>query len=60
MILSAVMLLKYLHEEEEALKLEKALIEVLNEGKKITPDLGGNFKTEDMTQEIIRKLKSMK
>jgi 3-isopropylmalate dehydrogenase/methanogen homoisocitrate dehydrogenase len=60
MILSTVMLLRYLHEEEEALKLEKALIRVLKEGKKITPDLGGNFKTEDMTQEIKLKLRSMK
>ncbi len=38
MILSAVMMLDYLGEPEEARKLESALLEVLNERKVITPD----------------------
>lgn len=58
MILSAVMMLEYFQENEEALKLEKALTEVLSEGKKLTPDLGGNSRTTEMTGEVKEKLKS--
>ncbi len=57
MILSAVMMLRYLQEMEEAEKLEKALTEVLLEGRKLTPDLGGNSKTMEMAREIEEKLK---
>ena len=56
MILSAVMMLDYLEEHEEARKLESALLEVLNEGKVITPDLGGSSKTMEMAEEIKYKL----
>ena len=56
MILSAVMMLDYLEEPEEARKLESALLEVLNEGKVITPDLGGSSKTMEMAEEIKYKL----
>ncbi len=56
MILSAVMMLNYLKENSEAQRLEKALSEVLNEAKKLTPDLGGNSKTADMAREIKGKL----
>lgn len=58
MILSAVLLLKYIKEHEEALKLENALADVLREGKKLTPDMGGNSRTDEMTKEIKRKLES--
>lgn len=57
MILSAVMMLEYLQENEEARKLEEALAEVLREGKKLTPDLGGNSRTTEMAREIKGKLK---
>lgn len=57
MILSAVMMLKYLQETGEACKLEKALVEVLREQKTLTPDLGGNSKTTEMAREIKGKLK---
>jgi isopropylmalate/isohomocitrate dehydrogenase-like protein len=56
MILSAVMMLDYLEEAEEARKLESALLEVLNERKVITPDLGGSSKTMEMAEEIEYKL----
>ncbi|MBM4241308.1 MAG: NAD-dependent isocitrate dehydrogenase [Euryarchaeota archaeon] len=56
MILSAVMMLNYLEEYHEALRLEKALIQVLAEGKTVTPDLGGNSKTLKMAEEIRKKL----
>ncbi len=55
MVLSAVMMLEYLNESEEARKLEKALIKVLNEGKIVTNDLGGNASTMEMAAEIRTK-----
>ena len=56
MILSAVMMLNYLQEYEEASKLQNALSEVLRKGKKLTPDLGGTSKTGDMAQDIKEKI----
>jgi 3-isopropylmalate dehydrogenase len=56
MILSAVMMLDYLEEHEEARKLENALIKVLSEGKVVTRDLNGESSTMDMASEVRRKL----
>jgi 3-isopropylmalate dehydrogenase len=56
MILSAVMMLDYLEEHEEARKLEDALIKVLSEGKVVTGDLNGKSSTMDMAREIRNKL----
>ena len=56
MILSAVMMLDYLEEHEEARKLENALIKVLSEGEVVTKDLNGESSTMDMAREIRRKL----
>jgi 3-isopropylmalate dehydrogenase len=55
MVLSAVMMLDYLNEGEEARKLEKALINVLGEGKIVTKDLGGTASTMEMAAEIRNK-----
>ena len=52
MILSAVMMMDHLGEPYEARKLENALLDVLNEGKVLTPDLGGSSKTMEMAEEI--------
>lgn len=57
MILSAVMMLDYLGEYQEAVRLENALIEVLSEGKTVTPDLGGSSSTMEMANEVRRKLR---
>ncbi len=56
MILSACMMLRHLGFAEEASKVEKALEEVIAEGK-TTPDLGGNLKTMEMAMEVVKKLK---
>ena len=56
MILSAVMMMDYLGEPYEARKLENALLDVLCEGKVLTPDLGGSSKTMEMAEEIRDKL----
>lgn len=55
MILSAVLMLEYLDENEEASKLEKALISVLEEGKVVTADLGGTASTMEMAAEVRSK-----
>ncbi len=55
MVLSAVMMLEYLGEIEEARKLEKSLISVLTESKIVTKDLGGTASTMEMAAEIKAK-----
>lgn len=57
MILSAVMMMDHLGEASEARKLEYALLDVLNERKVLTPDLGGSSKTMEMAEEIRSKLR---
>ncbi|MBX7076076.1 MAG: NAD-dependent isocitrate dehydrogenase [Methanobacteriaceae archaeon] len=59
MILSAVMMLNYLGESEKAEKLDKAIINVLKEGKNVTPDLGGKSSTNEMANAIKDKLNSL-
>lgn len=56
-ILSAVMMLSHLGEEEMAQKIRAALLAVLAEGKKVTYDLGGAAATSEMTAAIIEKMK---
>ena len=56
MILSAVMMLDYLDENDAARKLENALVKVLAEGKVVTGDLGGKASTMEMAAEVRRKL----
>jgi 3-isopropylmalate dehydrogenase len=56
MILSAVLMLDYLEENEAARKLENALVNVLAEGKVVTVDLGGSASTMEMAAEIRSKL----
>lgn len=56
MILTSVMMLNYLNETEAARVIEDALIEVLQEGRYVTSDLGGEASTQKMTEAIIRKI----
>ncbi|MDD1775192.1 MAG: NAD-dependent isocitrate dehydrogenase [Methanobacterium sp.] len=56
MILSAVLMLNYLEENEAARQVEQALVEVLSEGKKVTPDMGGKASTMEMAREVKEKL----
>lgn len=57
-ILSAVMMLRYIGEVAAADRIDSALTAVLREGKHVTPDLGGNGGTRRMTEAIIAKLKN--
>ncbi len=56
MLLSTAMMLDYIGEKGNAEKLNKAIYKTLKDGKKITNDLGGNAKTSEMVNEIIRNL----
>ena len=58
MILSAVLMLRYIGEAAPADRIEKALCEVLEEKRTITRDLGGNAGTQAFAQAIVQKLKS--
>lgn len=56
-ILSGMMMLKYIGENEAAEKIEKALIETLKEKDKGTRDLGGNLGTKEFAEEIIKNIR---
>ena len=56
MMLSAVMMLKYLGENESGEKLENAILKLLTDAKVLTGDLGGNATTNEVTNEIIKLL----
>lgn len=55
-LFSAVMMLEYINERELADRLRNAIFAVLEEGKILTVDLGGNSSTTEFTQAIINKL----
>jgi isocitrate dehydrogenase (NAD+) len=62
-ILSAVLMLRYLKEDQAANSLEQALAQVISEGKFVTYDLKKNRNdpaavgTKEMAEAIIKKLK---
>lgn len=58
LILSGVLMLRFLREKDAADRVEAAVGKVLAEGKTITGDLGGNASTWDFTQAVISVLKS--
>lgn len=55
-ILSACMMLDYLGESESARKIEKIIVDVIQEGKVVTPDLGGTASTQEMAEYIASKI----
>jgi isocitrate dehydrogenase (NAD+) len=59
MILSAVMMLRYLGQSGVADRIETALAMVLREKRAVTRDLGGNAGTKQMTAAIVEKLKTV-
>lgn len=56
MILSAVLMLRYLNETEAADRVETALAEVIRESKTVTYDLGGTAKGMEMAAAIVAKM----
>ncbi|MGI9951051.1 isocitrate/isopropylmalate dehydrogenase family protein [Moorellaceae bacterium AZ2] len=55
-ILSGVMMLEHLGEDEPAARVRQAVNEVLLEGKYLTYDLGGTAGTQEMAEAIVRRL----
>ena len=56
MMLSAIMMLRYLGENEAADKFDAAILKVLNEGKTLTSDLGGSASTMEVAETIKKNL----
>lgn len=56
LILSSVMMLRHLGEQEAATRIEKAVLAVLAEGQHMTGDLGGKATTTEITDAIIEKM----
>lgn len=59
MVLSGALMLESLGEKDNALKIRKAVAEVLKEGKHTTYDLGGTAGTNQMTDAIIDKTRTV-
>jgi isocitrate dehydrogenase (NAD+) len=58
LLLSAVMMLRYMQLNPYADKIEKACFDVIREGQKLTGDLGGKAKCSEFTDEICRKIEA--
>jgi len=56
LLLSSVMMLRYMNLPTYAAKIEQACYETIKEGKVITGDLGGNGKCSEYTDEICKKI----
>ena len=52
-ILSGAMMVRHLGHEEAAAALEGAVLEVLGEGRHLTPDLGGSAKTTEVGDAVV-------
>ena len=56
MMLSAIMMLRYLGENEAADKFDDAILKLLNDANTLTGDLGGNATTMEVAGEVINNL----
>lgn len=53
---SSLLMLEYLHMEDTAKKIRKAIYRVTNKGAVLTPDLGGSASTTEFTEAVIQEL----
>ena len=56
-LMSAILMLRQIDENDAANRVEKAMLDVFLEGKTLTNDLGGTAKTADFANAIIGKIK---
>jgi isocitrate dehydrogenase (NAD+) len=56
LLLAGVMMLEHLEMNQEAARIHAALVQTVQEGRVLTPDLGGSASTTEFTQEVIRRL----
>lgn len=59
LLLSSVMMLRYMGLNQHAAKIEAACFAVIKEGTTLTGDLGGRAKCSEFTDAIIRKVEAM-
>jgi isocitrate dehydrogenase (NAD+) len=59
LIQSALLMLDYLNESTAADRIRQALQAVLADGKTLTPDLGGQARTTEFTEAIVRKMETV-
>ena len=57
LLLSGVMMLRHLGEEQAAQRVEDALVAVIGEGTHLPQDLGGKTGTQEFADAIIEKLR---
>ena len=55
-LMSAVMMLRHIGEQNAAARIEKAMLDVFGDGKSLTRDLGGTAKTDEFARAIVEKL----
>jgi isocitrate dehydrogenase (NAD+) len=55
-LISGIMMLRWLQEEAAADRIEKAMFAVLDERKHVTYDVGGTAKTDEYAQAIVDKM----
>lgn len=55
-LLSGVMMLEFMGEQKVAERIERAIFDVLSEGRTLTGDLGGTANTAEFTDALIDKL----
>ena len=55
-LMSGIIMLRHLGENDAAVRIEKAMFEVFAEGKALTRDLGGTAKTNEFARAIVDKL----
>ncbi|HEX9823429.1 MAG TPA: isocitrate/isopropylmalate dehydrogenase family protein [Actinomycetota bacterium] len=56
MILTSVLMLRHLREDDAADRLEAAVAATVEEGRAVTPDMGGTAKTMEVAETIARRL----
>jgi isocitrate dehydrogenase (NAD+) len=57
MILTGAMMLQHLEEREVAGRIEDAVADLLVKGEVLTPDMGGTATTDEVTKEILTRLR---
>lgn len=53
---SAALMLRHLGYGDGATRIERAVDDVIREGQILTPDLGGNAKTQDVIDAVLKKI----
>ena len=55
-IRSAALMLRHLGYHQPANRIDRAVDEVVREGQVLTPDLGGKSSTQEVTEEIVKRI----